>query len=393
MQVGAGARLKTPDGAKLGFVPALNGLRGVAILLVLGNHIPLRKDASLLPGGFVGVDVFFVLSGFLITTLLRQEFDWKGSISLREFYIRRMLRLAPALIVMLLVICGLSFVLFDRARARQNCCRALIALFYASNWVKALSHNGLGIVAQTWSLSCEEQFYVIWPFLVMALLRTARWSRHLISAAAVLALLSWLDEICLALSGATFTRIMFGLDSRLVTLMIGCLLGVWLTSGRMTEAAKRIHQKLLLVLAPLSLICLLAFSVSGNVLGNGLFYFGFIIIALLAATLILDVMVSRQSILKSFLEMKWLLWIGSLSYGLYLWHWPIFYVMAYIYHCSGWTVMLVGTPLAFLVTMLSYYGMERRILEFKDRFTSRQSLGGDKQTAKASVPAFCTRRD
>jgi peptidoglycan/LPS O-acetylase OafA/YrhL len=129
------------------------------------------------------------------------------------------------------------------------------------------------------------------------------------------------------------------------------------------------------------------------VLGNGLFYFGFIIIALLAATLILDVMVSRQSILKSFLEMKWLLWIGSLSYGLYLWHWPIFYVMAYIYHCSGWTVMLVGTPLAFLVTMLSYYGMERRILEFKDRFTSRQSLGGDKQTAKASVPAFCTRRD
>jgi len=366
MKVREGVLPIAPDCVKFGFVPALNGLRGVAILLVLGNHIPLRKYASLLPGGYVGVDVFFVLSGFLITTLLVQEFNRRGSINLRNFYIRRVLRLGPALIIMLIVICTLSFILFDRVRAQQNCINALIALFYASNWVKALSHNGLGIVAQTWSLSAEEQFYIIWPFLLLTLLRATRRSRHLIIAATVLALLSWLDGICLALRGATFTRIMFGLDSKLVTLMIGCILGVWLTS----EGAKRIFQKLLVILAPLSLICLVAFSISGNVLGKGLFFYGFTIIALLAATLILDVMVSQQSILKRFLEMKWLVWIGSVSYGLYLWHWPIFYVMTYIYHCSGWTVLLMGTPLAFLVAALSYYGLERRVLAFKHRFTS-----------------------
>ena len=292
MKVPEGDLPIAPDCVKLGFVPALNGLRGVAILLVLGNHIPLRKYASLLPGGYAGVDLFFVLSGFLITTLLVQEFNRKGSISLRNFYIRRVLRLGPALIIMLSVICALSFVLFDPVRARQNCFYALIALFYASNWVKALSHNGLGIVAQTWSLSAEEQFYVIWPILLLILLRATRRSRHLIFAAAALALLSWCDGICLALRGATFTRIMFGLDSKLVTLMIGCLLGVWLASGHMTEGAKRFFQKLLVILAPLSLVCLVAFSISGNVLGKGLFYYGFAIIALLAAALILDVMVT-----------------------------------------------------------------------------------------------------
>jgi peptidoglycan/LPS O-acetylase OafA/YrhL len=105
------------ESARPGFIPALNGLRGIAILLVIGNHLPFRQYQSLLPGGFVGVDVFFVLSGFLITTLLMQEFKATGAISLRNFYIRRALRLGPAIIVMLVVICALGFVLFDRAIA------------------------------------------------------------------------------------------------------------------------------------------------------------------------------------------------------------------------------------------------------------------------------------
>ena len=92
-----GAKNPTTSEQTWRYMPALDGLRGIAILLVVGNHIPLRHFQSLLPGGFVGVDTFFVLSGFLITTLLIQEFERTGSISLRNFYIRRALRLGPAL--------------------------------------------------------------------------------------------------------------------------------------------------------------------------------------------------------------------------------------------------------------------------------------------------------
>ena len=97
-------------GTMLGYVPELEGVRGIAILFVMISHV-----SPLMPGGFIGVDIFFVLSGFLITTLLVQEFDRTGSISLRNFYVRRALRLGPALIALLIVLCALSFVLFDKA--------------------------------------------------------------------------------------------------------------------------------------------------------------------------------------------------------------------------------------------------------------------------------------
>ena len=120
---------------KLGYIPELDGLRGIAIIGVMVFHTKI----PFLAGGTIGVNIFFVLSGFLITVLLVQEFDKFQSINLKNFYIRRVLRLAPALILMLLVFCLLSFILLSKERAYWNYIDSIISLVYLSNWAKAFS--------------------------------------------------------------------------------------------------------------------------------------------------------------------------------------------------------------------------------------------------------------
>jgi peptidoglycan/LPS O-acetylase OafA/YrhL len=294
---------------------------------------------------------------------------------------RRALRLAPALVALLMADCFLSFVLYDHARARGNCRDALIALFYASNWVRVFTPNQLGLLAHTWSLSCEEQFYIVWPILLLFLLRATKKRHYVALVAAAIALLSWLAGVHLAVRGASVRRLCFGLDGRADTLMIGCILSVWLSSGVITENVKKTIQKILPILAPLSLACLVAFAILGNVLDRSFFYFGFVLIALLAAALILDILVSPRSLVRRLMAMKWLVWIGSVSYGLYLWHWPIFWGM-HGFGFKGWTVVLVGSPLSFMVVLLSYYGMERPILKLKKRYTPKSPSPNPETSAR-----------
>ena len=355
---------------KLGYVPALNGVRGLAILFVLGNHLPLRWFESLLPGGFAGVDIFFVLSGFLITTLLIEEFEGTGAIRLRNFYARRALRLLPALIALLLTICIVSFFALDAAHAHQNYLNSLFAFFYIGNWVRVFSHNQLGVLAHTWSLSVEEQFYLVWPLILLTLLRISKKRRYFFAVAAVIALLSWGACAHLASQGASTIRMCFGSDSRVDTLMVGCILaGVWSWKLSAQNLNKR-FQQILTIAAPLSFISLVTFAIIQNPFGKGLFYYGFILLALLAAVLLLDILANPRSIMKKVFEMKWLVWLGSVSYGLYLWHWTILWWMHGM-KWNHWTIVLVGVPLSFAMTLLSYYGMERRILTYKNRFAPK----------------------
>jgi peptidoglycan/LPS O-acetylase OafA/YrhL len=153
---------------RLGYVPALDGLRGIAILLVLGYHV------GWIPGGFLGVDVFFVLSGFLITTLLLEEWGQSGAIDLRAFYVRRVRRLLPALLVLLATLGMLAA--FEAADGRVGEGEAIassitVCLLYVANIWRASGHFLTGPLTQMWTLAQEEQFYLLWPPLLLLGLR------------------------------------------------------------------------------------------------------------------------------------------------------------------------------------------------------------------------------
>ena len=166
------ARLEnaTPRASGLGYVPALNGMRGLAVLGVMLTHA--ISGNRYFNGGFIGVDIFFVLSGFLITYLLVREYDCNNQqISVLNFYARRVLRLGPALLAMLLVFVGGGWIFFDLQRATSNSIDALITLFYAANWARAFDIHAPRLFGHAWSLSIEEQFYLLWPIMLIALLR------------------------------------------------------------------------------------------------------------------------------------------------------------------------------------------------------------------------------
>jgi len=351
---------------RLGYIPGLNGLRGAAILSVMFFH----AGAPFLQGGFIGVDLFFVLSGFLITTLLIQEFDGTGSVRLRDFYMRRVLRLGPALIAFLVVFCCFSFFFSSREEALKNYIDAAISLFYLSNWARAFSIHAPDLLGHTWSLSIEEQFYLLWPIILLTLLRFTKNRYSAAIAAFFLALISWMFRIYLALHNASPDRLFNGLDTRAESLMIGCTLGILLASGLIAEKVLSRLRMLLLVAAPLSAAGLLAFSVYGydSWLDVRMDYFGFIVIELMAAALIFDILLNPRSIMKKLLSARWLVWVGSISYGLYLWHYPIYRTMAAL----GFTFLIgitLGSIATFLMAVLSYYLLEQPLLRLKKRFT------------------------
>src|SRR5437764_78652 len=165
---------------RLGYRPALDGVRGMAILAVLAFHTHHLFGWSLLRGGNIGVDVFFVLSGFLITTLLLEEWEGTRIISLKSFYWRRALRLIPALVLLLTALYFLSDVLFLRAEANDTRRAIPVAFVYASDLALAVFNLRLGALQHTWSLAMEEHFYLIWPVLLLAFLKLGMTRKRLI---------------------------------------------------------------------------------------------------------------------------------------------------------------------------------------------------------------------
>lgn len=350
---------------RLGYRPALDGLRAIAILLVMGFHIRL----PVVTGGFLGVDVFFVLSGFLITTLLVQEVHHRTTIDLRRFYLRRAFRLLPAVLLLLTVLVALC-AWFNPESLPSILYASGMMLAYIANIASTVDPFALRILTHTWSLSLEEQFYIVFPF-VVGLFVTYRvsWQRlRWLLLAAIVAVNA--SRIVLMLSGASWYRIYYGVDTRADGLLWGCWLALTLTTTTQWQRpAYRVWtgRALIPVLLGVGWICTVADS------KNTLHFAVLFPLVTMSSTLIVFHLVTApRGWLHSVLESRLLVGIGKISYGLYLWNFPVYYMMLLIDMASR-DLLLYGTPLIVGISLASYYLVEQPFLRLSNRLTSSTS--------------------
>jgi len=318
-------------------LPGLDGLRGIAVLAVIIYH----ADVSLLVGGFLGVDVFFVLSGFLITSLLIEELTRTNKVDRAQFYMRRIRRLMPALFLVLffsILVSGL-FVLDAAYHVRRDLPWAITFvlnwsyLFFEQSYFVNISRPPL--LQHLWSLSVEEQFYVIWPIMLVGLykLKIGKISPRIkiFTASAILALASTAWMIHLSITNGfpipnDPSRVYFGTDTHAMGLLVGCAAAALWRSERLNQRLTPDRATAMNALGLLSISGLLYFFVFVSELNEFLYRGGFLVLSILTATL---VMLAAHPGLKfgALLGNPILKWFGDRSYGIYLWHWPIFVLM------------------------------------------------------------------
>jgi peptidoglycan/LPS O-acetylase OafA/YrhL len=306
------------------YVPGLDGMRAIAVLAVIAFHLGF----SWAKGGLLGVGVFFVLSGYLITDLLVAEFRRRQRIALPQFWLRRARRLLPALFVMLFVVTG-WVTLFDRAQLSAVRSDLVPGVFYYSNWWFIFQHVSYfaafgppSPLGHLWSLAIEEQFYLVWPFLVLAGLKWIRNRRVLIGVALVAAAASAAAMSLLYTPGTDPTRIYDGTDTRAFALLIGAALAFALPRDHTFAPISVGARRLLDVVGIVALAGIFVMFWQTSEYDPFLYQGGLVILSVLTA-LVTAVVVHPGARLGSWLGREPLRWIGERSYGIYLWHYPV----------------------------------------------------------------------
>lgn len=350
-------------------LPALDGLRAAAVLAVLLYH----GGVSWVHGGLLGVDVFFVLSGFLITSLLCDESARTGTLMVAKFWGRRARRLLPALFVLLLGVAVYAFCYsasLDLTRIRGD---ALSTLAYVANWRFILSDQGYFATSgapspllHTWSLAVEEQYYLVWPLIALAALRL-RGPRALAVVAGFGAVASAVLMAVMYHLGFGIDRLYYGTDTRAQSLLVGSFLGVvacrqrWrLFPERWCETAGGRRFGVLLDIAGGGFLVW-----AGHVYGGTdpfLYTGGFFLVALATAAVIARVISWPRSLLARFLSLPVLTFVGRISYGLYLYHWPLFLAINNAHTgLNGAPLLALRLVVTFTAAVLSYELLEQPI--------------------------------
>ncbi|WP_433294793.1 acyltransferase family protein [Actinoplanes sp. CA-030573] len=351
--------MSTPS---FGYLRPLDGIRALAVAAVVLFHAGVPG----LGGGFLGVDTFFVLSGFLITSLLLDERATRGRIALRRFWVRRARRLLPALLAMLLATVVAARLLLDGDALGLLRADAYAALGYVANW--RMIFRGTGYVAataapsplqHTWSLGIEEQYYLLWPLLIAA---AARLRRH---RAVIVTLCLAGAAVSAVLGGLLFrpeamARAYYGTDTRAQALLIGAALAALLAAPATRHRVPRRTAGLGLGVAGAVLTLWLWHAASDQ--APWLYRGGLTVAALATALVIAHVTTRPSSALSRLLGVAPLVALGRISYGVYLWHWPLFtFVTADNTGLARWPLLAVRLAGTLAVATLSYHLIEQPV--------------------------------
>ena len=367
-RAGNGAKAQAPARPKSRYIPSLDGLRAFAVLAVIAYHMGMPWAT----GGLLGVTIFFVLSGYLITSLLVIEFQGTGRINLPDFWLRRIRRLFPAIVFSVVTIAVLCTI-FDHALLTKLRPDVLPSLLFFNNWWQ-IFHNvsyfdALGSpspVTHFWSLAIEEQFYLIWPVLLFIMMKLGVKKRVLSIMTLVLALLSAIDMAVLFDPHGDPSRVYYGTDTRAFSLLIGAWLAfVWPSNqlGATDSVNISVRARRALdgvgILAFVGLVLMVAFCDGFSPL---LYYGGLVLCSILTA-IVIAVLVHPASILSKFWGLPPFVWIGKRSYGIYLWHYPILLLMVPQngFSETPWWMLLLALAVIFAISAFSYTFVENPI--------------------------------
>lgn len=386
-------------GKKRRYITGLDGIRAIAVIMVLAYHLKL----ALFKSGFLGVTVFFVLSGYLITGILISEVEEEGTIDLKNFWLRRIRRLVPAVMSMAVVIIFVSAVV-NRIIFTKGCKDFLASVLGFNNWWQIFNKvsyfEAAGVTSpftHCWSLAIETQFYLIYPLILLGIYKLAksrgegRAKRGLLFAGVtlLLALISVILMIVLFDPQQDASRVYYGTDTRAFSLLFGALLAI-LWEYRMVP--RRLSASVNMVLGSVSFAVLLVMTIAINGSSN-FWYRGGQFFGTILTVLMVYAVSGRKTWLSRFLSNPVLKWIGDRSYSIYLWHYPIILLISKGIKAS-WGITLIEIVLSVVLAELSYRFIETPIRHgiigeylniLRSRPKSRQEKKRQIQVARRSL--------
>lgn len=386
-------------GKKRRYITGLDGIRAIAVIMVLAYHLKL----ALFKSGFLGVTVFFVLSGYLITGILISEVEEEGTIDLKNFWLRRIRRLVPAVMSMAVVIIFVSAVV-NRIIFTKGCKDFLASVLGFNNWWQIFNKvsyfEAAGVPSpftHCWSLAIETQFYLIYPLILLGIYKLVksreegRAKRGLLFAGVtlLLALISVILMIVLFDPQQDASRVYYGTDTRAFSLLFGALLAIlW----KYQMVPRRLSASVNMVLGSVSFAVLLVMTIAINGSSN-FWYRGGQFVGTILTVLVIYTVSGRKTWLSRFLSNPVLKWIGDRSYSIYLWHYPIILLISKGIKASWW-ITLIEIVLSVVLAELSYRFIETPIRHgiigeylniLRSRPKSRQEKKRQVQVARRSL--------